>query len=201
MGKHSDAGEKKAYGIIKHIPVIGNLYSAGRAVAYLAKGQKCEAARSAAGIVLASPLLMAGDEIAKAIQRDNSGRYVGKKTLYHITNRKAGAAIRSSKTMRCGVDGVLGRGVYFAEDRQACRRKAVHLDGKGACMITARVDLGKCLFEDTGGAYWRMLMDGGHGGKKLANSGISSVGCNHNGGMEYCVFDPKRIKILSVEEV
>lgn len=194
MSRSSDAAEKKAYGIIKHIPVIGQLYSIPRAFVYLGKGQRCEAARSAAGMVLGGPLVMAADEVAKAIQRDNGGRHIGKKTLKHATSREAGQGIERTRTMRCGVDGVLGRGIYFAETEEATKGKALH---HGA-MVTAEVDLGKCLTVSEADAIWRMLQDGGFGHKKLAKAGISSVCCDFNGGREYCVFDPARVKILKV---
>lgn len=193
--KQSDMGEKKAFGIIKHIPIVGNAYSAVRAPIYLAKGQRCEAARSGAGILLGGiPILAAGDEIAKAIERANAGRWLGKRILYHSTSKDAGEKIYQSKTMRGGVDGVLGRGIYFAEDEHACRQKALNF----GAMVKAEVDLGKCLCISKGCAIWRMLQDGGWGEKKLKNAGISSVRCDFNGGPEYCVFDPNRVKVLHV---
>eukprot|EP00932_Pfiesteria_piscicida_P005760 SRR837773.15673.p2 GENE.SRR837773.15673~~SRR837773.15673.p2 ORF type:complete len:147 (-),score=58.22 SRR837773.15673:20-403(-) len=117
--------------------------------------------------------------------------------LFHSTSQEAGAKIQATKRMRPGVDGVLGRGIYFAETQQACEKKALH---HGA-MVRCRVDLGKCLFVSEGDAIWRMLSDGGFGEKKLKNAGISSVCCDFNGGREYCVFDPSRVKVLEVSHL
>lgn len=113
--------------------------------------------------------------------------------LVHITDREAAKSIVTSGVMRCSSKGMLGPGVYFAENKQAADLKAHH---KGAIVVCA-VNLGK-LYEVYGPERQLSL-------SQLKTQNYDSVRgykskspeCKHfNTGTEFCVFEGNRITPL-----
>lgn len=113
--------------------------------------------------------------------------------LVHITDVKAADSILNSGQMRCSKVGMLGPGVYFAENKAAADLKAHR---KGAIVISA-VNLGK-LYEVYGPDKQLTLAE-------LKKQNFDSVRgykskspeCkNFNTGTEFCVFEENRITPL-----
>lgn len=118
--------------------------------------------------------------------------------LVHITDFNAADSILSSGVMRCSKQGMLGPGVYFAENKEAANKKAHR---KGAIVISA-VNLGK-LYEVYGPNRQLTL-------KELKNQNFDSVRgyksnspeCkNFNTGTEFCVFEENRITPLFAQYI
>lgn len=113
--------------------------------------------------------------------------------LCHETNVDAAKSIINSGYMKPSHGGYIGPGVYFAESKEACQRKA-HRHG---CFILSAVNLGRL--------YEIYLSDHSLTPKEVRDKGYDSVrgyksrapeGIAFNTGTEYCVFDPKRITPL-----
>lgn len=123
----------------------------------------------------------------------------GVQTLVHRTSVEAGHSILSSRHMRCGREGTMGAGIYFAEDAMACAKKAQIYGGRGEyALVTAKVDLGRCRVVKLGELGWRMVRDCGFKREEVDRLGFQSAGTNFHGGWEYCVFDPDRVTVVDV---
>jgi len=194
--------EEQIFRQTKKLKVIGNVHSAARAPLLFANGAKVGAAQAATNALRCEatyPVYKTVDDILKKGCRAGPVDYIGVKQLVHRTNPQAGESIEGSGKMRPGHEGVLGAGIYFGEDEEALRRKA--RSGGGAhAIVNAHVDLGHCRIVHTGEREWRMICDGGFDKEALYELGFHSVGSCFNGGWEYCVFDPDRINIISVQQ-
>lgn len=136
----------------------------------------------------------------KSLKKDSpatSEDFLGCKVLWHRTDPGAGESIERSKTMRPGFEGVLGAGIYFAEDEEATKVKTRHGD-EAYAVVEALVDLGHCRVVSLGEREWRMICDGGFDKQHLLDLGFQSVGSCFNGGWEYCVFDSQHVQVLNV---
>lgn len=118
--------------------------------------------------------------------------------LVHITDYAAADSILNSGKMRCSKTGMLGPGVYFAENKAAADLKAHR---KGVIVISA-VNLGK-LYEVYGPDRQLTLQE-------LKRQNYDSVrgykstspDCkNFNTGTEFCVFEPNRITPLFAQYI
>lgn len=190
--------------LTKRRRVAENLHSLARAPLLHAQGLKVGAAQAitkAARFDVTEPVFQALDSALKQERTACAADFIGKKLLKHRTSLRVGEIVRETREMKPGREGVLGAGVYFAENEAATEKKtrvAAGADGDYA-MITATVDLGRCRIVDLGEREWRMICDGGFKPDTLRRQGFDSVGSNFNSGWEYVVFDPKRIQVKRVE--
>eukprot|EP00931_Biecheleriopsis_adriatica_P089036 TRINITY_DN63231_c0_g1_i1.p1 TRINITY_DN63231_c0_g1~~TRINITY_DN63231_c0_g1_i1.p1 ORF type:complete len:192 (-),score=22.58 TRINITY_DN63231_c0_g1_i1:18-593(-) len=159
----------------------------------LAEGRYITAGRRVGKVVRAAvPSLACVDHLISA-----SAEVVdlGEMNLFHRTTIEAGRKIRMSKKMKPGCEGVIGRGVYFAETPQACCKKTRHSGhGQPYAMVEAKVRLGKCRILRDGEREFSMVFGDIRAGT------VDSVGSNFNGGWEYCVLDPSRVTVISVTD-
>jgi hypothetical protein len=164
-----------------------------------ANGERCTAAGAAFQAIPFNPVVI-GSEVHKLFRaRAGAKDWVGKKTLYHVTNAKAANMIRRTYTMKSGKEGVLGAGVYFATSVEAGLKKAVHIKkGDRYGVIKAEVDLGYCKQVAGSHAIFRTVVDGGMDPGMAKRSGFHSIGAVFNGGQEYVVFDEDRVAVMSV---
>jgi hypothetical protein len=116
---------------------------------------------------------------------------IGKKDVFHCTNKQAGACIWREAKMVAGRQGMFGAAIDFADTEDAARHKARY-DGSGDdVVITASVDFGTSLVlqaPDPAMTAERLHSRGGDSVK-----GRSSPQAD----WEYVVFDPSRITFRS----
>ena len=126
--------------------------------------------------------------------RDMNSRHMGKKTLWHATSESAARSIAADRKMLRGSDGWFGGGIYFAEDKSRCRKKARNGSDFYIC---AEVDLGTALMLDTDRVSGKSDITY----TKLRGKGCDSVfAYNINTGNEYVVYNHGQVKILRIED-
>ena len=103
-------------------------------------------------------------------------------TLYHQTDADSAQSILQSQTFRCGQDGLVGGGIYFAASSSDTGHKA-HRRG---VILKARVNLGRIKIVEHG-------HEAGVNARSVSSQGYDSVRINRHGGTEYCVYDESRI--------
>lgn len=163
-----------------------------------ANGDSCQAAASVFRAIPFNPIPV-GSEIHKLFSAGpKSSDFVGKKTLFHITNVTNANQINSSKKMKSGSEGVLGGAIYGALSEEACLKKTRSHTSGDYGVIEMEVDLGYCKQIAKSHAEFRLVCDGGMNAKLAQKKGFHSIGCNFNGGQEYAVFDADRVKVRNV---
>lgn len=126
-------------------------------------------------------------------------------TLYHITNPEAGAAILKSE-FRPGKKGWCGGAIYFTPSPYDCWHKAAPgMLAKGFFMIEAQVDIGRsksmpnyCTSPTICTLYNIVYCgcDEQNRGAQFLSEGYDSLNFNPGDGMEYIIWDPKRVKSM-----
>lgn len=110
------------------------------------------------------------------------------KKFYHITNYEAVQHIKK-EGFRAGRKGMLGGGIYFAERPWCAYRKA--LCGSNDVLIVALLKIGRCLTERHANTQLNL--------NTLNSMGYDSVQMRHcKTGIEICLYEPSRIKILDI---
>ena len=105
---------------------------------------------------------------------------------YHATNASAARSIRANG-FRCGSKGLAGGAIYFATSEQHAKRKSNHGND---VVLKCQVTLGRTLTLDEDGDP-TMTLD------ELNGKGYDSVKILRNGD-EYAVYEPSRVRVLSV---
>jgi hypothetical protein len=103
-------------------------------------------------------------------------------TLYHETDAECARSILQSQTFRCGADGMVGGGIYFA----AFAADTGHKAHKRGVLLKARVNLGRIKTVEHG-------REAGVNARTVRAEGYDSVKINRHGGTEYCVYDSSRV--------
>jgi hypothetical protein len=103
-------------------------------------------------------------------------------TLYHETDADCARSILQSQTFRCGADGLVGGGIYFAASAADTGHKA----HKRGVLLKARVNLGRIKTVEHG-------REAGVNARTVRAEGYDSVKINRHGGTEYCVYDSSRV--------
>lgn len=110
------------------------------------------------------------------------------KLYFHATSYQNALQIIKNGFKK-GKSGMFGAGIYFAEKPENALRKALHpiLD----CIIIVIINIGRCKNEQFAHRNWNM---------QIVNSlGYDSVEMrNCKTGPEICIYDPKRIEMVSV---
>jgi hypothetical protein len=107
--------------------------------------------------------------------------------LFHQTDEASLKLIQKGAEMKCGSQGIVGGGIYFAESRNATQLKA-HAKG---WVIEARVALGRQLVVQHRLASLT--------GSEVAARGYDSVRVDgRKSGVEYVIYDWKKASLLSV---
>jgi hypothetical protein len=106
--------------------------------------------------------------------------------VYHATNAAAAKEILANG-FRCGRKGLAGGAIYFATSEQHASRKSNHGNG---VVLKCQVTLGRTLTLDEDGDP-TMTLD------ELNGMGYDSVKILRNGD-EYAVYEPSRVRVLSV---
>jgi len=190
-GNQSRQRKPRIDDILSGVCKAGELYSDG------AKVGAAQALTAALKSDMTEPIFQFLDKSLNKESHATSKDFLGCKVLVHRTDSEAGKSIERSKTMRPGFEGVLGAGIYFAEDEEATQQKTRH-GVEAYAIVEARVDLGHCRVVNVGEREWRMICNGGFDKQRLLDLGFQSVGSRFNGGWEYCVFDPKHVQVLKV---
>ena len=105
---------------------------------------------------------------------------------YHATNASAARSIRANG-FQCGRYGLAGGAIYFATSEQDASRKS---NNGNNVVLKCQVTLGRTLTLDKDGNS-TMTLD------KLNGMGYDSVKILRNGD-EYVVYEPSRVRVLSV---
>ena len=105
---------------------------------------------------------------------------------YHASDAAAAVSI-CANGFRCGSSGLAGGGIYFATSEQDASRKSNHGNG---VVLTCQLALGRTLTLDQHGDPTMTL-------HKLNGMGYDSVKILRNGD-EYAVYEPSRVRVLSV---
>jgi hypothetical protein len=103
-------------------------------------------------------------------------------TLYHETDADCARSILQSQTFKCGADGLVGGGIYFAASAADTGHKA----HKRGVLLKARVNLGRIKTVEHG-------REAGVNARTVRAEGYDSVKINRRGGIEYCVYDSSRV--------
>jgi ubiquitin C len=112
-----------------------------------------------------------------------SERLLGGLRLYHCTSRENAEQIKRYG-FRCGVGGLAGGGIYFAECAADASRKA-HNSG---VVLECEVDLGRMRSLDHNGDSSMTL-------SRLNMMGFDSVSIARFG-TEYCIYEPHRARVV-----
>ena len=118
----------------------------------------------------------------REVQQEREQIVVG----YHATSASAARSIRANG-FRCGRKGLAGGAIYFATSEQHASRKSNHGND---VVLKCQVTLGRTLTLDEDGDP-TMTLD------KLNGKGYDSVKILRNGD-EYAVYEPSRVRVLSV---
>ena len=106
--------------------------------------------------------------------------YLNKK-FYHITNYKALEGIKA-EGFKLGQTGMFGGGIYFAEHKCSVSNDV---------LIVSLLKVGRCLTERWSHKDWNL--------QKVNEMGYDSVQMRHcRTGIEICLYEPSRVKILDV---
>jgi hypothetical protein len=124
---------------------------------------------------------------------------IGKKILYHATNRDAYESIMKTKSMILGKKGLFGPGIYFAETEESAQHKSKYDGGVNDVIIKAEVDVGTALVLESSEGPDESY-------KEYMNFElVKSYECNSikgrsnpNALWEYVLFEPERIMLLGI---
>ena len=104
---------------------------------------------------------------------------------YHATNSAAAARIFRCG-FRCGAKGLAGGAIYFATSEADARRKSNNGDD---VVLRCELTMGRVCELDHNGCPSMTL-------QRLKQMGYDSVKIRRNGGDEYAVYEPSRVRIL-----
>ena len=120
--------------------------------------------------------------LMREVQQEREQIVVG----YHATSASAARSIRANG-FRCGRKGLAGGAIYFATSEQHASRKS---NNGHEVVLKCQVTLGRTLTLDEDGDP-TMTLD------KLNGKGYDSVKILRSGD-EYAVYEPSRVRVLSV---
>ena len=118
---------------------------------------------------------------------DTSSSYLGSMTLYHATNESAARSILQNG-FRCGSDGCVGGGIYFADSKSSARHKSRRGD---SVVLRAEVSMGDAqVFRGSASNVNSSRVD-------RSRSVYLPDGASGEGESEYVVFSDSQISDVS----